>query len=162
MLLADVDAEIGLITCVWSRIGQMTRQSTPVAHKFSLIPVSGVGGVVDEDKTEGKQRTQEHPRVTNIFSQNACALDEMCDMRHATRKTCACVCKMSCYLYTFRCTYKHSHPGALSHLSGQNLVWFPMILGLENMVCMSNLLGLQNLPEFGCCHVRCRGSFFSG
>ena len=49
VLVADVDAELGLLTCVWSRIGQMARLSTPersVAHNL------------------GMQRTQEHPGVT--------------------------------------------------------------------------------------------------
>ena len=29
VLATDIDAELGLITCVWSRIGQMARLSTP-------------------------------------------------------------------------------------------------------------------------------------
>ena len=29
VLAADIDAELGLITCVWDRIGQMTRWSIP-------------------------------------------------------------------------------------------------------------------------------------
>ena len=33
-----------------------------VAHGFSLIPVSGVGGVVDEGKTAGKAENSGTPR----------------------------------------------------------------------------------------------------
>ena len=29
VLATDVDAELSLVTCVWSRIGQMARRSTP-------------------------------------------------------------------------------------------------------------------------------------
>ena len=49
MLLTDIDAELGIITCVW-------RDRPPqsgVAHGFSLIPASGVGVVVDGEKTGG-------------------------------------------------------------------------------------------------------------
>ena len=44
VLVTDIDAELGLVTCVWSRIGQMARHSTHggVAQGFLLIPVSGV------------------------------------------------------------------------------------------------------------------------
>ena len=53
-LVTDIDAELGLITCVWDRIGQMAR-SHPTAkwHRgFLLIPVSGV------DDAEGRVREQ--------------------------------------------------------------------------------------------------------
>ena len=46
VLAADIDAELGLITCVWDRIGQMTRRSIPersYTGVYNLIPVSGVG-----------------------------------------------------------------------------------------------------------------------
>ena len=67
MLAADVDAELGLTTRVWSRIGQMASwpDSPPqsgVAHEFSLIPVSGVGGAVSEDKTGGKAENSGTPK----------------------------------------------------------------------------------------------------
>ena len=29
LLATDIGAELGLITCVWDRIGQMARRSTP-------------------------------------------------------------------------------------------------------------------------------------
>ena len=29
VLVADIDADLGLTTCVWDRIGQMARHSTP-------------------------------------------------------------------------------------------------------------------------------------
>ena len=29
VLVTDIDAELGLINCVWDRIGQTARQSTP-------------------------------------------------------------------------------------------------------------------------------------
>ena len=50
--------------CVWSRIGQMARRSTPERSRarVSLIPVSGVGGVVDEDETGGKAENSETPK----------------------------------------------------------------------------------------------------
>ena len=46
-------------------MGQMASRSTPeqgVAHGFSLIPVSGVLGPVDEDKTGGKAENSGTPR----------------------------------------------------------------------------------------------------
>ena len=63
VLATDVDAELGLMTCVWSRIGQ-TAQTVPpgLAHGFSLIPVSGVGVVVDEVKTEGNAENSGTPQ----------------------------------------------------------------------------------------------------
>ena len=45
--VADIDAERGLITCVWSRIGQMARHSTSrrrCAGCSFLVPLSGVDG----------------------------------------------------------------------------------------------------------------------
>ena len=50
---------------VWSRIGQMSTVSPPqsrVPHGFSLIPVSGVLGPVDEDKTGGKAENSRTPK----------------------------------------------------------------------------------------------------
>ena len=88
-----------------------------VAHGFTLIPVSGVGCVVDEGKTGGKTEKLRNPgviwcvggmifRETHRSAQtswaNACALDEMCEMWRATRKMCACVRTVRCYLYTSR------------------------------------------------------------
>ena len=52
VLVADIDAELGLITCVWSRIGQIARHSTPWSRSVGglLVPVSGV------DEGEGRVR----------------------------------------------------------------------------------------------------------
>ena len=50
--------------CVWIGVGSARWPGGPppsgVAHEFRLIPVSGVGVVVDEVKIRGK----EHPGVT--------------------------------------------------------------------------------------------------
>ena len=37
-----------------------------VAHGFGLIPVSGVGGVVDEDKAGGKAENSRTPRSDTV------------------------------------------------------------------------------------------------
>ena len=42
VLVAEIDAELGLITCVWDRIGQMARHSTPRR--------SGTGGSSDSSQ----------------------------------------------------------------------------------------------------------------
>ena len=55
---ADVDAELGLITCVWGGVGQRPDRPSQrgVAHGFGLIPVSvseasvQVGGGVGQRK----------------------------------------------------------------------------------------------------------------
>ena len=44
VLATHIDPELVLITCVWSRIGQVARH---------LIPVSGVGVVVGDEKIGG-------------------------------------------------------------------------------------------------------------
>ena len=56
VLASDIDAELGVITCVWSRIGhgQTVHPSSGIAHWFSLIPVSGVG--VAEDGCEDRKK----------------------------------------------------------------------------------------------------------
>ena len=59
MLATDVDAKLGLITCVWSRIDQMAR----LAHGFNLIPVSGVREAVDGEKQE-ETGSKEHSTKT--------------------------------------------------------------------------------------------------
>ena len=38
------------------------RPQSGVAHGFTLIPVSGVGGAVDESKTGGKAENSETPK----------------------------------------------------------------------------------------------------
>ena len=55
VLVAGIGADHGLITCVWSRIGQIARHSTPRrsgAGEDLLVPVSGV------DEAEGRVREQ--------------------------------------------------------------------------------------------------------
>ena len=49
LLATDVDAEVGLITYVWSRIGQMVHTKA----ESRTGSVSGVGVVADEVKTRG-------------------------------------------------------------------------------------------------------------
>ena len=48
VLATDIDAELGLITCVWDLISQIARRSTPERRcaRVYLIPVSGVGEAV--------------------------------------------------------------------------------------------------------------------
>ena len=52
VLATDIDADLWLINCVWDRIGQMARRSTQERSYtgFNLIPVSGVGEAVGDDK----------------------------------------------------------------------------------------------------------------
>ena len=73
VLVTDIDAELGLITCVWDRIGQMARHSTQrrSGTKFLLIPVSGVDDVdgrdreqVGEEKIGGNGRNGTSKRET--------------------------------------------------------------------------------------------------
>ena len=59
VLATDMDAGLGLITCVWDRIGQMARRSIPERSStgVNVIPVSGVGeavGGVSEAVGDGK------------------------------------------------------------------------------------------------------------
>ena len=73
MLATDIDAELGVITCVWDRTGQMTRRSIPersYTGGFNLIPVSGVGEAVrcvSEAISERKKEetgSKEHSSMT--------------------------------------------------------------------------------------------------
>ena len=54
VLVAGIDAELGLISCVSSRVSQMARHSNPwsKAQGGLLVPVSGV------DEAEGRDRDQ--------------------------------------------------------------------------------------------------------
>ena len=54
VLVADIDAEVGLITCVLNRIGQVARHSILLRRSTGglLIPVSGA------DDAEGRVREQ--------------------------------------------------------------------------------------------------------
>ena len=59
MLATDIDAELGLITCVWDRSARWPDgpSQSGVGHGFCLIPVSGVGeagGGIRE--TEGDEK----------------------------------------------------------------------------------------------------------
>ena len=59
VLVTDIDAELGLISCVWSRIGQMAGHFTPRRRgtRCLLIPVTGV------DDAEGRVREQVGEKV---------------------------------------------------------------------------------------------------
>ena len=67
VLATDINAERGLITCVWSRIGQMARGSTPKRSRARVQSDS-----IQQYRRRcrrrleriKKQRTQEHPGVT--------------------------------------------------------------------------------------------------
>ena len=71
LLFAPVVFSHEKLFCVWSRIGQRWPDGphpSGVAHGCSLIPVSGVGVVVDEVKTRGngvKSRTPRNDRVAD-------------------------------------------------------------------------------------------------
>ena len=60
VLIIGADADVGLKTCVWSRIGQAARQSTPVSrgaggYFWSQPKVPTKRTVVTENKSEMKQ-----------------------------------------------------------------------------------------------------------
>ena len=62
-----------------------------VAHGFSLVPVSRVGVVVDEVKTDGNAENSGAPRSDMvkdgmIFEPMQVHWNELCDVQHATRK----------------------------------------------------------------------------
>ena len=44
VLLVHVAVEVGLVTCVWSRIGQAARHSTPVSGGTRVYSTSTQGG----------------------------------------------------------------------------------------------------------------------
>ena len=82
VLAADVDAELGLIACVWSRIGQMARLSTPersVAHNL---------GMQRTQNTQEWHDFRETHRIAQTSWANARAWDEKW---HEKRNMCACV-----------------------------------------------------------------------
>ena len=121
MPAADIDVDVGLITCVWDRIGQMARRSTPErsrTHGFNLIPVSGVrevvGGVseaVSDEKKRGNgvEGTFNKDMTTDgmIFeAQKQIVKPSSQTCNHiwrawacATRKKCSCVRTVRCYLF---------------------------------------------------------------
>ena len=88
MLATDIDAELGLITCVWSRIGQMARRSTPERSR-ALIPVSGVGVVVDEVKTGGNGVNSGTPRSDMVA--DGMAFEKHAQDRTSTLSQCRCI-----------------------------------------------------------------------
>ena len=51
VLVAGIDAELGLITCVWSRNGQLARQSTLWSRG-----TGGTSGSSGVDEAEGRDR----------------------------------------------------------------------------------------------------------
>ena len=76
MLPSDIDAELGLITCVWDRIGERFTQG------FKLIPVKGVGEAAGGDKIGGNgvegtfnkdmindEMTEAHKQIVKPLSQ---------------------------------------------------------------------------------------------
>ena len=87
-----------------------------VAHEFSLMQVSGVGVVVDEVKIRGNGVNSGTPRSdmvtdgmtskkhtqdrSNTLSREALEPHVCSRVRCATRKMCACVRAVRCYLYT--------------------------------------------------------------
>ena len=105
--------------CVWSRIGQMARRSTPERSRARVYSDSSQRCRMRRRRRQDKRENRElrNPgviwcvggmifRETHRIAQtswaNACALDEMCEMWRATRKMCACVRTVRCYLYTSR------------------------------------------------------------
>ena len=100
MLAADVDAELGLITCVCLVSDRPDGQTVPphsgVAHGFSLIPVSGVGGVVDDGKTGGKSR-----ELRTILERHTESLKHL-EPTHVHWMKCDTQRQKMCYLYTSR------------------------------------------------------------
>ena len=115
MLAADIDAELGLITCVWDRPDGPLPSG--VAQGFNLIPVSGVreaaGGVseaVGDEKIGGEGTFNKdmsndgmifeaHKQIVKPLSQTWSHLARA-GLRN--EKTCVCVRTVSCYLYTSR------------------------------------------------------------
>ena len=58
MLAADIDAQLGLATCLWDRVGQMTRRSLPErsytgVQSDSSEAVGGVSGAAGDKKIGG-------------------------------------------------------------------------------------------------------------
>ena len=110
MLVTDIDAELGLITCVWSRIGQMARHSTRigVAQGCLLIPVSGVDDAksdvreqVGEESPKKRMRWNTHKRHDqrwNDFAhtQNRLALEPNVTQEVLMRTMFACLRTVKC------------------------------------------------------------------
>ena len=95
MLIRHTDKQRNSVFGVGSARWPGRSTQSGVAHKFTLIPVSGVGGAVDESKTGGKAENSRTPRsdmvrgsddfgethrIAQTSRANACALDEMCEM----------------------------------------------------------------------------------
>ena len=123
MLATDVDAELGFITlCVESDRPDGPRQSG-VAQGLSLIPFSVVGVVVDEIKTGWNAENSRTPRSDMVrgwddfgdthkesleyLEPMQVPWNELCDVQHATRKMCACVRTVRCYLFTSPSRSRH-------------------------------------------------------
>ena len=103
VLATDVDAEVGLIICVWSRIGQMARRTTP-ARSRARVQSGGVSVVVVEEKIGGNAENSRNTQkwhgarmgwfwrdTESLKHLSAGAWDELCEVWHAT-KTCAHAC----------------------------------------------------------------------
>ena len=65
VLVVGIDTELGLITCVWSRIGNTARHSSPSSRDAGglLVPARGV----DEAESRGRpsNRGSNHGKMTN-------------------------------------------------------------------------------------------------
>ena len=61
VLVADIDAELGLVTSVWVRIGQVAIQSTPRRSGTGvlLIPVSGVDDAESRIREQAREENME-------------------------------------------------------------------------------------------------------
>ena len=105
--------------CVWSRIGQTARRSTPERSRARVYSDSSQRCRMRRGRRQDRRESREtrNPgviwcvggmifrethRIARTSWANACALDEMCEMWRATRKMCACVRTVRCYLYTSR------------------------------------------------------------
>ena len=92
VLATDVDAELGLLTCAWSRIGQVARlshQERSRARVLVLIPVSGVGVVVDDFSTGGNGVNSRTPRSDMVV--DGMTYEKHTKDRSNTLSQCRCI-----------------------------------------------------------------------
>ena len=71
-----VDAELGLITCVWSRIGQRARRSTPERSRPRVYSDSSQR-FADEVKTERKAENSGTPKSDMILERHTESLKHL-------------------------------------------------------------------------------------
>ena len=110
------DAQLGLITCVWDRTGQMAKQSIPewresasVVSEVASEEKKGINGVertVKKNMTNDGMIFEAHKRIVKLLS-------HMCDhiWRASVRseKKCACVRTVKCSLYIRRRVHGSCH-----------------------------------------------------